>query len=92
MSETTTPGSEWERYSTFAAPQSIAAHLADARKALRAAGRKVDRLESLLARREQEKADGTWPSCVTGSFADPEIKEAAVRHDRERAAAWGPPC
>lgn len=79
-----TTGTDWERYSTYASAESIAAELADARKGLRAAERDVVRLEALHNRRVQEKADGTWPGCVAASGEPAD----AVRADRERAKAW----
>lgn len=50
-----------ERYAAHAAPESIAAYLARARRAQRVAEREVEWLSALLERRTAERDAGTWP-------------------------------
>ena len=55
---------DWQRVEKHAAPQSIEAHLKDARRDRDAAQRAVDRWEALLALRLSQVEAGTWPPPV----------------------------
>lgn len=50
-----------DRFARHAAPEAIVAHLERARAARSAAENEVDWLETLLARRQQQVREGTWP-------------------------------
>jgi hypothetical protein len=54
-------GGDWARYARHASPEAIQGELSSLRGAARRAADRVSKMETLLARRCAEVADGTWP-------------------------------
>lgn len=50
-----------DQFAASAAPEAIGAHLATARRKAAALAEEIDWLATLLARRQRQVADGTWP-------------------------------